>query len=531
MNALNRYVDKSFLIIDDFAEFRSSLKNILISIGANDIDIAVNADSGLEQYQQKHHDVVLCDYNLGDDSKDGQQLLEELNYREILRKDSIFIMVTAENSMEMVMGAIEYSPDDYLTKPFTKQTLRTRLDRVYQKKTALNSVLTELNKQKHESAVNECNELIKARSKYTVTCLRIKGDCMLRLGLYTKAKKIYDTVLQQREIIWALMGRGKSWLGLGQYELAISDFDKIININHSAVSAYDLKAEAFIALGEKQKALETLDQACKISPKSISRFRLHGDLSVDLTQFDKALISYKKVLSLGKNSVVLKEEDQLHYFNALIKSLATATGSQQTKLTAEFNQNLLQQKKLNKENQQFLICLNLIKATYCIEVDKEAELAQTVSDIAIQLTKMSDSIRGFLRDQLIHSKSHYPQIIESSKSISDFCVSNSVNENKALNILWANEQFIKGLKAEQKKQNLEAIKIISEAYQAADFNLTIALKLMTLIIQEFEAGAPADKYMQLFEHSVRTVKNLDPADQRFTLFRKHLKSIKTILAR
>jgi len=77
----------------------------------------------------KSFDIVLCDYNLGE-GKDGQQVLEEAKEDSLLPYSSIFIMTTAENSMEMVMGAAEYQPDDYLSKPFTKQVLQTRLKRL-----------------------------------------------------------------------------------------------------------------------------------------------------------------------------------------------------------------------------------------------------------------------------------------------------------------------------------------------------------------------------------------------------------------
>ena len=67
----------------------------------------------------KSYDIVLCDYNLGA-GQDGQQLLEELRYRHKLKNTSLFVMITAESSRDMVLGALEYLPDDYLTKPITQ---------------------------------------------------------------------------------------------------------------------------------------------------------------------------------------------------------------------------------------------------------------------------------------------------------------------------------------------------------------------------------------------------------------------------
>ena len=69
-----------------------------------------------------------------------QQLLELLRRRKILPLSAVFLMVTGETGYEQVSTAAEYSPDDYLIKPFTSQTLQTRLERILDKKQALRPV-------------------------------------------------------------------------------------------------------------------------------------------------------------------------------------------------------------------------------------------------------------------------------------------------------------------------------------------------------------------------------------------------------
>ncbi|MFT4928986.1 MAG: DNA-binding response OmpR family regulator, partial [Phenylobacterium sp.] len=122
-NTFNRYTDKTFLLIDDFSEFRHSLKTMLEAIGGNQIDQATCGREGIELYGKIRHDFILLDFNLGD-GINGLQLLAELNFKEILRQDTIVILITAETSLDMVMGAIDIRPDEYLAKPFTKVTLK-----------------------------------------------------------------------------------------------------------------------------------------------------------------------------------------------------------------------------------------------------------------------------------------------------------------------------------------------------------------------------------------------------------------------
>ena len=125
-NQAIRYSSKSVLIIEDFAEFGRSLKSMVSTMGARHIDLVYNGEDAIQACKELKYDIILSDYNLGD-SKDGQQILEELHYFKLMKSNTVFIMVTAENTTAMVMGALEFQPDCYLTKPFNGNTLKKPL--------------------------------------------------------------------------------------------------------------------------------------------------------------------------------------------------------------------------------------------------------------------------------------------------------------------------------------------------------------------------------------------------------------------
>ncbi|MDQ7074921.1 MAG: response regulator [Gammaproteobacteria bacterium] len=114
------------LIIDDFAFMRTSLKEMLRKSFQHPIDMVANGAQALEAMEERNYDVILCDYHLGDDL-DGQQLLEEARERQLLKAQSLFIIITAETSLPLVMSALEQRPDDYMAKPVTKEVLLHRL--------------------------------------------------------------------------------------------------------------------------------------------------------------------------------------------------------------------------------------------------------------------------------------------------------------------------------------------------------------------------------------------------------------------
>ena len=103
-NQIQRFKQRRFLLVDDFADFRHSLKKTLEEFGAAHIDSAGSADEALTLFRRQPYDVVIADYNLGD-GKDGQQLLEELISAELLRPDAAYVMLTAENTTSLSRSA------------------------------------------------------------------------------------------------------------------------------------------------------------------------------------------------------------------------------------------------------------------------------------------------------------------------------------------------------------------------------------------------------------------------------------------
>lgn len=64
---------KRFLVVDDFSEFRSSIRGILRLLGVQHIDTAANGQDVLELCRRNSYDIILHDYNLGEGFS-GQQV-------------------------------------------------------------------------------------------------------------------------------------------------------------------------------------------------------------------------------------------------------------------------------------------------------------------------------------------------------------------------------------------------------------------------------------------------------------------------
>lgn len=293
---------KSFLVVDDYGDMRGVIRNMLASFGVSQIGSAANGKEAILEMEENRYDVILCDYNLGA-GKDGQQVLEEARQRDLIGVGVIFLMITAENAREMVMGAVEYEPDSYLTKPFTKDLLRQRIDRLLAKKADLLAVEKALNYKEYERAIQLLDKKIAGKPRNMGELIKLKADCCLKSGAFDKAIEIYESVLAEREMPWARLGLGKTYFSSGRYAEARQVFEKLIEENERFMAAYDWLAKTFQMLDESADAEEVLKKAIGFSPKAILRQRALGELALRKGDTKVAEKAFSHAVKLGRHSV------------------------------------------------------------------------------------------------------------------------------------------------------------------------------------------------------------------------------------
>ncbi len=296
------FAAKHFLIVDDFADMRAALKRILNSLGAVHIDQARHGSEAIAKMQTRPYDVVLCDYNLGP-GKDGQQVLEEARVRQLLKVDSIFIMITAENSREMVMGAVEYAPDSYLSKPFTKELLQTRLIKLFERKANLRKVNQALLAKDPVAAIRELDTLIAAHPPNLGELLKLKSEICIDANRLDEAQGALEQVLAMREMPWARLGLGKIQFKRKQFTQAAETFRQLIEQERNFVAAYDWLAKTQMAQRQYAEAEETLKLAARLSPRNIQRQGLLGETALANHHPETAEAAYEHAVAMAKHSV------------------------------------------------------------------------------------------------------------------------------------------------------------------------------------------------------------------------------------
>ena len=377
---------KKVLVIDDFFNFRLTMKNMLRSFGVIYIDEAGNGEEAIGKMADRRFDIILSDYNLGP-GKSGQQILEEGKFRGYINYSTIFIMVTAENSLEMIMGAAEYQPDDYLMKPFAKEILEKKIKHLTEKKENLADIEKALVADNYSQAVSLCDDLIAKSPRNLSEIMKMKGEILLKKGAYNEATEFYDKMLLMGDLTWALIGRGRTCLMNGQYQAARNIFEGIIAKNDKIMSAYDYLAKTLLKMNNSKEAQEVLTRAISISPRAILRQKNLGDVAYRNEDYSTAETSYKSAVEQGKTSCFKSPSDYTNLaktmvqldnseegLNILSSALKAFPGNSNVRLHVSITQSYVY-KKMNKDAEAIKAMAEVQKIVETLEEKIPADLA------------------------------------------------------------------------------------------------------------------------------------------------------------
>jgi CheY-like chemotaxis protein/Flp pilus assembly protein TadD len=286
------YQDKTALVIDDYPNMRSAFRTALAAFSLTKVDMAATAAEASSRAKNCHYDIIICDYNLGD-NRDGQQLLEEMRHQGLIGLETAFLMVTAESLYERVVAAAELAPDDYLIKPFNADIMRSRLDSILAKKEVFAPVYIGFGRGDLEAALAGCDTLMQNQPKYRVDAMRFKGEVLIAMGRFDEASVLYDEIVRLRAVPWARLGLARTLHLRNKSAEAEALLTDLVDQHPELVPAYDLLADTQVAQDKLLDAQYTLQRGVTTSAKSTLRQRrlgevayLNGDLKTATTAFD-----------------------------------------------------------------------------------------------------------------------------------------------------------------------------------------------------------------------------------------------------
>jgi len=373
--------DSKFLVIDDFENFRTSLRLMLTSFGASSVDTASNAEEALNLSKYKAFDVILCDYNLGT-QKNGHQILEELRHNKRLKRTHLFIMITADTSKEVVLGTRELQPDAYIAKPVTRSLFEERLLQLLSQQHQLKPINQEIELENYAKAISLCQQELDHNTHYKTWCLRTMAELFEHIGDSSSAQQIYKDALKDRSVDWAQVGLGRTLLHSGQYERAKQVFESAVKRNPHLVEAYDGISDCCIKLGDDSIAQLALEQATKISPQIASRQTALGHLSMKASKLSTACNAFRQAIINSENTFHDKPELYLDMSRSLVNLASVQTDEEkQAPLLDEANEQLSIVLERFPNDETANLCANLITAQILALKNNTNEAVKLIDDV------------------------------------------------------------------------------------------------------------------------------------------------------
>ncbi len=118
------------LVVDDFSTMRRIVKNLLTELGFNNISEADDGNTALPILERGGIDFLVTDWNMP--VMPGIDLLKAVRASPKLAGLPV-LMVTAEAKREQIMEAAQAGVNGYVVKPFTADTLKEKVDKIFER--------------------------------------------------------------------------------------------------------------------------------------------------------------------------------------------------------------------------------------------------------------------------------------------------------------------------------------------------------------------------------------------------------------
>lgn len=508
--------NQRILIVDDQRAFQLMFKGILYSMGATNVAFAPTGEQALAKCANVNYDILFVDYHLGV-GKNGKQLLEDLREKKLLGPHSIFMLVTGENTVPMVMSAVELEPDDYLIKPFSQNVLRSRIQRIKRKKTQLATIYQALFDEQTQQVVTLCQQESDSDSRYQQFCKRVLVESLIKLNHLDEADEILQETLSQRRSGWALLLQAKVYYQQNRFEDSMALCQEAIENNRYFAEAYDIQAQNYRAMGAADSAFSSIQAAAEIAPYSMPRQYLVMDIARDLDNIPQQVLASKQLYEITRRSI---KQDIIHLLNYIRTVIEAAVRADEPASRNRYLQEVSLALQRVKRDEMMTREINFdLFETLC-----QARL-ESLSGAQYQAKKTYAAVADELHDQyqvmpdaifLLNQIGEYEQAATLQKRLPSELMANPV-----LNSLFGDQQHFvdqkqlqfgelnkAGIKSYKEGNFTAAVRQFEAALDVAPMNTGSALNLIQASIQLLNSQQRY-KSRELFERCKKTFRVVD----------------------
>jgi len=328
------YAELSYLIVEDSPTMSAWLRSAIAQAGGRKIDQAGSYFDALNRIKNRESfDIVLCDYILSD-TRDGQQLLEEVRRNRLLPQSTLWIMITGEQKYEQVFSAAELAPDDYLIKPITPVLLMERIQYAWDRRSTLKAATQLFDAQRYPEALDVCRARLASGTRFAIGFRRIAGECLLALERYAEAHVHYEAILEQYpRLPWAKLGKGRAFFHMDRQDETQEILEDLVASNPDFLQAHDLLAKVHEHRGNLEEARDLLKLVLQKNPKALQRHREVVRVATATGDTDSAIEAFALMHQHGRGSSFIRPGDFCEYAGLLMGSGSKAARERLESLT------------------------------------------------------------------------------------------------------------------------------------------------------------------------------------------------------
>jgi tetratricopeptide (TPR) repeat protein len=143
---------------------------------------------------------------------------------------------------------------------------------------------------------------------------RSRGLTYVKLKEYQRAVQDYDRAIElDPTFVAAYSSRALAYSNLEEYRQAVQDYDRAIKLDPTFIYAYRNRGWAYKQLKEYQRAIEDFDRAIEINPTNAHTYRIRGLTYSNLKEYQQAIQDYDRAIELDPTFVAAYNSRGLAY--------------------------------------------------------------------------------------------------------------------------------------------------------------------------------------------------------------------------
>ncbi len=289
------------LIIDDQADARETLRNMLTACGAVTVRAVASANEAVTALSRDTFDLVLCDYRLGD-SQTGLDLLRCGRTNGLVPYRTQWVLVTADTSKPVFMCAVENEPDDVMSKPFSFHQFRSRIRRWVDRRNTLMPVLGALDGGTLADVVSHCEKLEPEQPRYQTWLQKTRIRALIEHGQLADAGDSLKSLLSDNPRDWMMAELAYVERNRNRLTDACEWANAALAENPLNVRALDQLGTSYRKLGEPELAQQILSRAVRAAPLNERRQVHLGLICCQNRSFAEAARCFRQALDLSRHT-------------------------------------------------------------------------------------------------------------------------------------------------------------------------------------------------------------------------------------